>query len=43
MMNMALLEPIRWAMIALDEAHRLKNKDSGLHRSLAGFRLRIIC
>jgi SNF2 family DNA or RNA helicase len=36
MMDMAHLEPIRWAMIAEDEAHRLKIKDSELHRSLAG-------
>jgi chromodomain-helicase-DNA-binding protein 1 len=36
MMDMADLEPIRWAMIAVDEAHRLKPKDSELHISLAG-------
>jgi chromodomain-helicase-DNA-binding protein 1 len=36
MMDMAHLEPIRWAMIAEDEAHRLKIKDSELHRSLPG-------
>jgi chromodomain-helicase-DNA-binding protein 1 len=29
------LDPICWAMIAVDEAHRLKNKDSELHLSLA--------
>jgi SNF2 family DNA or RNA helicase len=33
MMDMAHLEPIRWAMIAVDEAYRLQNKDSELHRS----------
>jgi chromodomain-helicase-DNA-binding protein 1 len=37
MMDMAHLEPISWAMIAVDEAHRLKTKDSELHMSLAGF------
>jgi SNF2 family DNA or RNA helicase len=36
MMDMAHLEPIRWGMIAVDETHRLKNKDRELHRSLAG-------
>jgi chromodomain-helicase-DNA-binding protein 1 len=36
MMDMAHLEPIRWAMFAVDEAHRLKTKDSELHLSLVG-------
>jgi ATP-dependent DNA helicase len=36
MMDMAHLEPIRWGMIAVDEAHHLKNKDRELHTSLAG-------
>jgi SNF2 family DNA or RNA helicase len=36
MMDMAHLDPICWAMIAMDEGHRLKNKDSELRRSLAG-------
>jgi chromodomain-helicase-DNA-binding protein 1 len=36
MMDTAHLEPIRWAMIAVDEAHRLQNKDSELHRSFTG-------
>jgi SNF2 family DNA or RNA helicase len=36
MMDKADLEPIRWAMIAVDETHRLKTKDSELHMSLAG-------
>lgn len=34
MMDIEHLSTIRWAMIAVDEAHRLKNKDSELHRSL---------
>lgn len=34
MMDIDYLLPVRWAMIAIDEAHRLKNKDSELHLSL---------
>jgi chromodomain-helicase-DNA-binding protein 1 len=34
MQDIEFMMPIRWAMIAIDEAHRLKNKDSELHRSL---------
>lgn len=36
MMDVDFLQPIRWAMIAVDEAHRLKNKDGELHKTLAG-------
>jgi SNF2 family DNA or RNA helicase len=36
MMDMADLEPIRWAMIEVDDAHPLKTNDSELHMSLAG-------
>jgi chromodomain-helicase-DNA-binding protein 1 len=35
-MDMAHLEPIRWAMIAADNAHRRKIKGDELHRSLVG-------
>ena len=37
MMDMAHLELTSWTMIAADEAHRLKSKDSELHRCLGGF------
>lgn len=32
------LTDIRWAMIAVDEAHRLKNETSSLHKTLSSFR-----
>jgi hypothetical protein len=40
---MAHHESICWPMIAVDEAHRLKIKDSELHIFWLGFRLRIGC
>jgi chromodomain-helicase-DNA-binding protein 1 len=39
MMDMAHLEPFRWAMIAVDDAHHLKNKDSELTPQVFGFGL----
>jgi chromodomain-helicase-DNA-binding protein 1 len=36
MMDMAHFEPIRWAIIAVADGHRLKYKDSELLRFLAG-------
>eukprot|EP00177_Eucheuma_denticulatum_P008128 GFKZ01014809.1.p1 GENE.GFKZ01014809.1~~GFKZ01014809.1.p1 ORF type:complete len:1687 (+),score=291.31 GFKZ01014809.1:317-5377(+) len=38
MMDQIYLESIRWAMIAVDEAHRLKNETSALHITLANLR-----
>lgn len=38
MMDQVYLDPIRWAMIAVDEAHRLKNETSSLHVTLASLR-----
>lgn len=38
MMDEEYLEGFRWAMIAVDEAHRLKNETSALHITLAGLR-----
>ena len=38
MMDQAHLGQLRYAVIAVDEAHRLKNEESSLHRILAEFR-----
>lgn len=38
MMDQAHLSQLRYAVIAVDEAHRLKNEESSLHRILADFR-----
>lgn len=38
MMDQAYMDPIKWAMIAVDEAHRLKNETSALHITLANLR-----
>eukprot|EP00170_Pyropia_yezoensis_P006751 contig_27538_g6773 len=38
MMDQAHLSQLRYAVVAVDEAHRLKNEESSLHRILADFR-----
>lgn len=38
MQDEEFLLDIRWAMIAVDEAHRLKNETSSLHKTLSSFR-----
>lgn len=38
MMDRAHLCQLRYAVVAVDEAHRLKNEESSLHRTLAEFR-----
>lgn len=38
MQDEEFLTNIRWTMIAVDEAHRLKNETSSLHKTLSSFR-----
>lgn len=38
MVDQDYLKEVRWAMIAVDEAHRLKNETSALHMTLASLR-----
>lgn len=38
MQDEEFITDIRWSMIAVDEAHRLKNETSSLHKTLASFR-----
>lgn len=38
MQDVEYLDQFRWSMIAVDEAHRLKNETSALHRTLANIR-----
>lgn len=38
MLDQYYLNPIRWAVVAVDEAHRLKNETSALHFTLASLR-----